>query len=102
MKGMHTSMIELKFLLKTESGEMLTRQQVIDRLCQYDVCMLMRNINLEDYDWLSDIRERGFKGYRNYTDEELREEWQESEDGYRSMIADGEQPYDIHSTKETA
>ena len=101
MKGMHTSMIELKFLLKTESGEMLTRQQVIDRLCQYDVCMLMRNIHLEDYDWLSDIRERGFKGYRNYTDEELREEWLESEDGYRSMIADGEQPYDIHSTKET-
>ncbi len=100
MKGMHTSMIELKFLIKTESGEMLTRQQVIDRLCQYDVCMLMRNINLQDYDWLSDTRERGFKGYRNYTDEELREEWQESEDGYNSMMADGEQPYDIASTKE--
>ena len=57
--------IKLEFLLKTESGEMLTRQQVIDRLCQYDVFMLMRNIHLEDYDWLSDTRERGFKGYRN-------------------------------------
>ena len=91
-------MIKLDFLLKTESGEMLTRQQVIDRLCQYDVCMLMRNINLQDYDWLSDTRERGFKGYRNYTDEELKEEWQESEDGYNSMMADGEQPYDIAST----
>ncbi len=49
-------MIEIK-LIKTEAGEFLTRQQVIDRLCQYDVCMLMRNINLEDYSWLSDTRE---------------------------------------------
>lgn len=90
--------IKLEFLLKTESGEMLTRQQVIDRLCQYDVCMLMRNINLEDYDWLSDTREHGFKGYKNYSDDELKAEWLESEEGYQSMIADGEQPYDIAST----
>ena len=90
--------IKLEFLLKTESGEMLTRRQVIDRLCQYDVFMLMRNINLEDYDWLSDTREYGFKGYRNYTDEELKEEWLESEAGWSNMMADGEQPYDIAST----
>jgi hypothetical protein len=99
LKGMHTSM---EIFLTDSEGVALTRQQVIDRLCQYDVCMLMRNINLEDYDWLSDIRERGFKGYRNYTDEELREEWLESEAGWSNMIADGEQPYDIVSTKETA
>ncbi len=90
-------MIEIK-LIKTEAGEFLTRQQVIDRLCQYDVYLLMKNINLEDYDWLSDIRERGFKGYKNYTDDELKDEWQESEAGWNSMIADGEQPYDIVST----
>jgi hypothetical protein len=65
-------MIEIKFLIKTEEGEFLTRQQVIDRLCQYDVYLLMKNINLEDYDWLSDIREQGFKGYKNYTDDELK------------------------------
>ena len=90
-------MIEIK-LIKTEAGEFLTRQQVIDRLCQYDVCMLMRNIHLEDYSWLSDTREHGFKGYRNYTDQELEAEWLESEAGWNSMIADGEQPYDIVST----
>ena len=90
-------MIEIK-LIKTDDGEFLTRQQVIDRLCQYDVCMLMRNINLEDYDWLSDIREQGFKGYKNYTDDELKDEWLESEAGWNSMIQDGEQPYDIVST----
>ena len=90
-------MIEIK-LIKTEAGEFLTRQQVIDRLCQYDVCMLMRNINLEDYSWLSDTREHGFKGYKNYTDDELKDEWLESEAGWNSMIADGEQPYDIVST----
>jgi len=90
--------IKLEFLLKTESGEMLTRQQVIDRLCQYDVCLLMKNIELQDYYWLSDTRERGFKGYRNYTDEELKEEWLESEEGWSNMMADGEQPYDIVST----
>jgi hypothetical protein len=90
-------MIEIQ-LIKTDDGEFLTRQQVIDRLCQYDVYLLMKNINLEDYDWLSDIRERGFKGYRNYTDDELKDEWLESEDGWNSMIADGEQPYDIVST----
>ena len=90
-------MIEIK-LIKTDDGEFLTRQQVIDRLCQYDVYLLMKNINLEDYDWLSDIRERGFKGYRNYTDDELKDEWQESEAGWSNMIADEEQPYDIAST----
>jgi hypothetical protein len=90
-------MIEIQ-LIKTDDGEFLTRQQVIDRLCQYDVYLLMKNINLEDYDWLSDIRERGFKGYKNYTDDELKDEWLESEAGWNSMIADGEQPYDIVST----
>jgi hypothetical protein len=91
-------MIEIKFLVKTEEGEFLTRQQVIDRLCQYDVYLLMKNIELEDYDWLSDTRERGFRGYRNYTDDELKEEWLESEAGWSNMIADEEQPYDIVST----
>jgi hypothetical protein len=90
-------MIEIK-LIKTEAGEFLTRQQVIDRLCQYDVYLLMKNINLEDYDWLSDIREQGFKGYKNYTDDELKDEWLESEAGWNSMIQDEEQPYDIVST----
>jgi hypothetical protein len=90
-------MIEIK-LIKTDDGEFLTRQQVIDRLCQYDVYLLMKNINLEDYDWLSDIREQGFKGYKNYTDDELKEEWLESEAGWSNMIADEEQPYDIVST----
>jgi hypothetical protein len=90
-------MIEIK-LIKTDDGEFLTRQQVIDRLCQYDVYLLMKNINLEDYDWLSDIREQGFKGYKNYTDDELKDEWLESEAGWSNMIADEEQPYDIVST----
>jgi hypothetical protein len=90
-------MIEIK-LIKTDDGEFLTRQQVIDRLCQYDVYLLMKNIELEDYDWLSDIRERGFKGYRNYTDDELKDEWLESEAGWSNMIQDAEQPYDIVST----
>ena len=93
-------MIEIKFLVKTEEGEFLTRQQVIDRLCQYDVYLLMKNINLEDYDWLSDIREQGFKGYKNYTDDELKDEWLESEAGWSNMIADEEQPCDIVSTWE--
>jgi hypothetical protein len=90
-------MIEIQ-LIKTDDGEFLTRQQVIDRLCQYDVYLLMKNINLEDYSWLSDTREHGFKGYKNYTDDELKDEWLESEAGWNSMIADGEQPYDIVST----
>lgn len=99
MKGMHTSM---EIFLTDSEGVALTRQQVIDRLCQYDVFMLMRNVELQDYDWLSDTREYGFQGYRNYTDEELKEEWLESEAGWSNMIANGEQPYNIASTKETA
>ena len=95
-------MIEIKFLVKTEAGEFLTRQQVIDRLCQYDVYLMMKNIELEDYDWLSDTRERGFKGYRNYTDDELKDEWLESEAGWSNMIEDGEQLYNIANTRETA
>ena len=78
--------METNFLIKTEAGEYLTRQQVIDRLCQYDVCMIMRNINEEDYSWLSEIRELKFRGYANYTDEELKAEWLNSEDGYNRKI----------------
>lgn len=76
----------------------LNRQEIIDKLCQYDVYLIMKNINDDDYFWLSDIRENGFKGYANYTDKELLQEWEESKDGYDSMIADNEQPYNIIST----
>jgi hypothetical protein len=76
----------------------INRQQIIDKLCQYDVYMIMKNINMNDYDWLSYIREYGFKGYTNYTDQELIMEWEDSEDGYNSMIADEEQPYNIINT----
>jgi hypothetical protein len=76
----------------------LNRQEIIDKLCQYDVYLIMKNINDDDYFWLSDIRENGFKGYANYTDKELLQEWEESKDGYDSMIADNEQLYDIVST----
>ncbi len=99
MKGMHTSMTQ--FLTDSE-GVALSREQVIQRLCQYDVYLIMRNIHLEDYSWLSDTREHGFKGYKNYTDDELKDEWLESEAGWSNMMADGEQPYNIQSTKETA
>ena len=76
----------------------INRQQIIDKLCQYDVYMIMKNINMNDYDWLSYTREYGFKGYANFTDQELIMEWEDSEDGYNSMIADEEQPYNIIST----
>jgi hypothetical protein len=76
----------------------INRQQIIDKLCQYDVYMIMRSINANDYDWLSSIREYGCRGYTNYTDQELIMEWEDSEDGYNSMIADEEQPYNIIST----
>jgi len=74
------------------------RQKIIDKLCQYDVYLIMKNINQDDYFWLSDIRENGFKGYTNYTDKELLEEWKESKDGYDSMIANKEQLYDVVQT----
>ena len=76
----------------------INRQEIIDKLCQYDVYMIMKNINQDDYSWLADIREYGFKGYTNYTDKELIMEWEDSEDGYNSMIADEEQPYNIINT----
>ena len=76
----------------------INRQEIIDKLCQYDVYLIMKNINNDDYSWLADIREYGFKGYTNYTDKELIMEWEDSEDGYNSMIADDEQPYNIIST----
>ena len=76
----------------------INREEIIDKLCQYDVYMIMRNINDNDYDWLSYTREYGFKGYTNYTDQELIEEWEASEDGYNSMIEHSEQPYEIINT----
>ena len=95
--------IDMNAIFITDSkGEALSRQAVIDRLCQYDVYLIMKNIELEDYDWLSDTRERGFKGYQNYTDDELKDEWLESEAGWSNMIEDGEQLYNIVNTRETA
>lgn len=99
MKGMHTSMTT--FLIDSE-GTALTREQVTERLCQYDVCLIMRNCEQQNYNWLSDMRQHGFVGYDHYSAEELTAEWQESEPGYLSMISDEEQPYNIQSTKETA
>jgi hypothetical protein len=58
----------------------------------------MKNIDLQDYNWLSDMRQHGFVGYEHYSAEELKAEWQESEEGWSNMIADEEQPYDIAST----
>ena len=37
----------------------LNKQEIVDRLCQYDVYLMMKNINNEDYSWLADIRETG-------------------------------------------
>jgi hypothetical protein len=71
------------------------RKKIIDKLCQYDVYLIMRNIEDKDYSWLADIREYGFKGYINYTDKELIEEWEESKNGYDSMIKNKEQFYNI-------
>ena len=75
----------------------INRQEIIDKLCQYDVYMIMKNINMNDYDWLSYIREYGFKGYKNYSEKELRQEWEESKDGYNSMIINEEQSYNVSS-----
>ena len=35
----------------------MKRQEIIDKLCQYDVYMIMRNINENDYDWLEEFAE---------------------------------------------
>lgn len=75
----------------------LNKQEIVDRLCQYDVYLMMKNINNEDYSWLVDIREYGFKGYKNYSEKELRQEWEESKDGYNSMIINEEQSYNVSS-----
>ena len=48
-------MIEIK-LIKTESGEFLTRQQVIDRLCQYDVYLMMKGIDQLHNDFLAGVK----------------------------------------------
>jgi hypothetical protein len=73
----------------------LNKQEIINRLCQYDVYLIMKDINNEDYSWLADIREYGFKGYANYTNQELIEEWEESKDGYNSMIINEKQYYNV-------
>ena len=81
--------------LTDSNGTALTRQEIIDRLCQYDVHLMLKNIDEGNYNWLSDIREHGFQGYKNYSDDELRAEWQESEEGYHSMVYHEDQPYEV-------
>lgn len=77
------------------TSKKINRQEIIEKLCQYDVYLIMKDINNEDYSWLADIREYGFKGYTNYTNQELLEEWEESKDGYNSMITNEEQYYNV-------
>ena len=79
------------------TSKKLNRQEIIEKLCQYDVYLIMKNINNEDYSWLADIREYGFKGYTNYTNQELLEEWEESKDGYNSMITNEKQYYNVNN-----
>ena len=83
--------------MKGKKMKKLNKQEIVDRLCQYDVYLMMKNINNEDYSWLADIREYGFKGYKNYSEKELRQEWEESKDGYNSMIINEEQSYNVSS-----
>jgi hypothetical protein len=75
----------------------LNKQEIIDRLCQYNVYLIMKGINNEDYSWLSDIIENGFKGYANYTNQELIDEWEESKDEYNYMIKNEKQYYNVNN-----
>ena len=75
----------------------LNKQEIIDRLCQYNVYLIMKGINNEDYSWLSDIIENGFKGYTNYTNQELIDEWEESKDEYNYMIKNDKQYYNVNN-----
>ncbi len=79
------------------TNKKLNRQEIIDKLCQYDVYLIMKDIDNEDYSWLADIREYGFEGYTNYTNQELIDEWEESKDGYNSMIINKKQYYNVNN-----
>jgi hypothetical protein len=46
---------------------------------------------------LSDIIENGFKGYANYTNQELIDEWEESKDEYNYMIKNEKQYYNVNN-----
>jgi len=57
----------------------LKRQSIILSLVEDDIVNIKDNININDVWYLGQILENGFKGYKNYNDNELQLEYNERE-----------------------
>ena len=71
----------------------LTRQQIIDRLVADDVRLVVKSGKDFNYDFLAHRFEHGHKGYENFSDIELINEWREIRDDYEYFAE--ERPYDV-------
>lgn len=53
----------------------MTKEQLVEQLCDWDVEMIKANIAEDDIEYLYQLLDIGFKGYSNYTLQELRQEY---------------------------
>lgn len=55
----------------------LSREQAISELIDNEIATILKDSEYNDYSYVNDIFRGGFKGYDNFTDEELAAEYKE-------------------------
>jgi len=94
------------FLYEDNRAMKLTPYVMSERCLQVEIKNIFKDRDNGDYDTLTYILEGGFKGFHNMDSSELIEEYQDIEDKWYQLEADGElewTPYEddpIHTLKE--
>lgn len=82
-------------MIVDKRGDILNREQLIERIALYDLHCLMKGFNADDYTWGSKIMRQGHQGIESFTDKQLKIEWKYCEDGFFDMLANGQEPYTL-------
>ena len=79
-----------------KTDQFIERQTIEERVIAYDVYTLAKDIRSNEFKSLFLFLTTGFKGYENFTDEELLEAYTAIEDGFYAMAETDNLPYRLH------
>lgn len=80
-------------ILTDRDGVALDREALLERCTLYDVHCLRKGIDNGDFDWVHKIMKLGHMGLDQYSDKQLKREWEEIEDGFFDMLDEANAPY---------
>ena len=64
----------------------LTRQEVINELVNNNINVIIHQESVGETEYITNLLEYGFKGFRDYTNEELEKEYHEVYDKFVKII----------------